>query len=106
MIQLLDNNILYKLGRNAKQNFELIDEATDINNNYWWFHLDELPSGHCIIFNEEIDKCMIKIASLLVKNNSKFKNQKVKIVYTQIKNVKKTKNLGEVLITNSKNFLI
>lgn len=106
MIQLLNNNILYKLGKNAKQNFELIDEAIDINNNYWWFHLDDLPSGHCIIFNEVIDESMIKMASLLVKNNSKFKNQKVKIVYTQIRNVKKTNNLGEVLITNSKNFYL
>jgi hypothetical protein len=34
MKNLLYNDILYKISRNAKENFQLIDEANDINNNY------------------------------------------------------------------------
>jgi predicted ribosome quality control (RQC) complex YloA/Tae2 family protein len=106
MKQLLHNNILYKIGRNAKENFQLIDEANDINDNFWWFHLDDFPSGHCVVFSEELNDEIINCACQLVKDNSKLKNEnKVKIVYTQIKNVKKTKILGQVLIIKP-NYLI
>ena len=110
MLIMIDNNITYKLGRNAQENFLLIDEALFINENYWWFHLDGIPSGHCIIFSEDINKEMIQYAGTLVKQYSKLKdnkdckkNKKAKIVYTQIKNVAKTKTVGQVLLTGLTN---
>lgn len=97
MIEIIDNNIKYKLGRNAKENFELIDEANDIDPDYWWFHLENNPSGHCIVHSTEIDKSKAIIAGSLVKSYSKLKDQKkVRVIYTQIKYIKKTKTLGEV----------
>jgi predicted ribosome quality control (RQC) complex YloA/Tae2 family protein len=99
MLTIQDNNIIYKLGRNAKENFEIIDDAQDTNPDYWWFHLDDHPSGHCIIHSDEITQQMVVTAANLVKQYSKLKaNKKVKIVYTQIKNVKKTKTIGQVLL--------
>ena len=99
MLTITDNEIIYKLGRNAKENFELIDDAQDANPDYWWFHLDGHPSGHCVIYYDDITNQMISIAANLVKQYSKLKtNKKVKIVYTQIKNIKKTKTLGQVLL--------
>lgn len=99
MLIITENNIIYKLGRNSKENFDLIDEAENINPDYWWFHLDDYPSGHCVIFSDDIDIQMILIASNLVKQYSKLKaDKKVKVAYTQIKNVKKTKILGRVLL--------
>ena len=101
MIEVLENKIKYKLGGNAKENFNLIDEANDINNEYWWFHLEDTSSGHCIVYSDNIDKEMILFASNLVKQYSKLKNQKkVKIIYTQIKNIKKQKTIGEVILLN------
>ena len=97
MLTIIENDITYKLGRNAKENFELIDDAQDANPDYWWFHLDEHPSGHCVIYSDIITNQMVAYAANLVKQYSKLKsNTKVKIVYTQIKNVKKTKTLGQV----------
>jgi predicted ribosome quality control (RQC) complex YloA/Tae2 family protein len=99
MLTITENNIIYKLGRNAKENFELIDDAQDANPEYWWFHLEDHPSGHCVIYAEEITNQMVSIAANLVKQYSKLKsNKKAKIVYTQIKNVKKTKTIGQVLL--------
>ncbi len=101
MLEIIENDIKYKLGRNAKENFELIDEAYELNNNYWWFHLEDYPSGHCIVHTELINKTIAQFAANLVKQYSKLKDQKkVKIIYTQIKFVKKNKTIGEVRILN------
>lgn len=96
IIENTDLKIIYKLGKNAKENHELIDYA---DQNDWWFHLEDYPSGHCIVERSEIEIEDIIFASTLVKENSKYKNfKKLSICYTQIKNIKKTKNPGEVKI--------
>ena len=59
MIKIINDNIVYKLGKNAKENFILIDEANDINSDYWWFHLEDHPSGHCIVHDKNIDKSSV-----------------------------------------------
>ena len=38
--------ITFRLGKNALENHELIDDADP---NDLWFHLDGFPSGHCIL---------------------------------------------------------
>ena len=97
MVKVENDNIIYKLGKNAKENFELIDEANDINSDYWWFHLKDHPSGHCIVHSDQMDKSKAIFAGTLVKLTSKLKDEKkVKIIYTQIKNITKTKTKGEV----------
>ncbi len=106
MRDFIEYNTKFKLGKNAKENHQLIDEYTDINPNYWWFHLDNHPSGHCVIESEEVTNEQIAYASSLVKEYSKQKNMKgVKIIYTQIKNVKKTKVLGQVIILGEAKFI-
>lgn len=106
MITQIKDNILYKLGKNAKENFRLIDEAQDLNDEYWWCHLSDHTSGHCIIFNDKIDNSMIQFAGRLIKENSKKKySKKVKIVYCQIKDLIKTKVIGEVIIKSNLNII-
>jgi predicted ribosome quality control (RQC) complex YloA/Tae2 family protein len=96
MLVVTNNEVVYRLGRNAKENFILIDEADPDD---WWFHLSDEPSGHCIIDSDIVDKEMIIFASNLVKEHSKLKNnKKVKIVYTQVKNLQKTKTVGQVIV--------
>ena len=106
MIQITNDNIIYKLGRNAKENFELIDEANDINSDYWWFHLEDHPSGHCLVHTDQIDKTIAVFAGSLVKSYSKLKNQKkVKIIYIQVKHIKKSKTIGEVILNQKPNVI-
>jgi predicted ribosome quality control (RQC) complex YloA/Tae2 family protein len=67
------NFVNYRLGENAHENHELIDDADKED---WWFHIDGYPSGHCIVEKINIDIEDIKFASNIVKENSKYKNQK------------------------------
>ncbi len=95
-----------EVGQNAKENWDLIDNSDP---NDLWFHLDEYPSAHVvlsqnILFSYEIPEYpnqIIAIASDYCKSYSKHaKNlSKVKIVYTQIKNLSKAKEIGSVNIS-------
>ncbi len=106
MLNIINDNIIYKLGRNAQENFKLIDEANEINSDYWWFHLEDHPSGHCIVHTKDLDKSVLIFAGSLVKSHSKLKNQKkVKIIYLQIKYIKKTKTVGEVILNLKPNVI-
>ena len=106
MINIINDDIIYKLGRNAQENFELIDEAKEIDDDYWWFHLEDHPSGHCIVHTKDLDKSEVIFAGSLVKSHSKLKNQKkVNIVYIQIKYIKKTKTIGEVILNQKPNVI-
>ena len=90
------NKTIFRLGKNAKENHQLIDDA---DKNDWWFHLSDYASGHCIVEKDKLNKEEIIYAAHLVKENSKYNNfKKLKICYTQIKNIKKTKKPGEVII--------
>lgn len=93
-----ENNKI-KIGKNAEENDLIIKEArqTDI-----WFHLDKFPSCHVIVSCSKefpITFEMITYCGLLVKENTKYRNlPKLKINYTEIKNVKRTEIKGKVLL--------
>ena len=93
-----DNNLI-KIGENAKDNDNIIKESkeTDV-----WFHISNLPSCHVIIEcskEHPINKQMIAHCANLTKENGKYKNiSKIKINYTEIKNVKRTLVPGKVMI--------
>lgn len=93
-----ENNKI-KIGENAEDNDQIIKEAkqTDV-----WFHLSNLPSCHVIIECSRdfpITSQMINYCGFLVKENTKYKNfQRVKVNYTEIKNVKRTEIKGKVIL--------
>jgi predicted ribosome quality control (RQC) complex YloA/Tae2 family protein len=92
-----ENNLI-RIGQNAEENHFIIKNS---NQNDIWFHLDKLPSCHVIISsnNQEITKNMIYYCADLVKNNTKYKNFKnVKVIYTEIKNIKCNDVKGAVII--------
>lgn len=101
---IVDNKIFeLKLGQNAIENDFILSKAKQNN---WWFHLDSFPSGHCIIFSEEINNEVINIAANMVKDNSKYKNLKnLKIIYLQVKNIKKTNEPGKVILKKNGNYI-
>jgi predicted ribosome quality control (RQC) complex YloA/Tae2 family protein len=94
-----------KVGTNANENWTLIDNSYPDD---LWFHLDNFASAHVVISQdtnaqEEIfyPNQIIGLAANYCKSNSKYgKNlYKVKIVYTEIKNLKKGKEVGSVYIS-------
>ena len=100
--QTFPNNII-KIGENARENDDLVaaSSQSDI-----WFHLDSLPSCHVVIkcdTKNPITKQMINYCAQLCKDNTKYRNQKVKVKYTEIKNVKRTTTPGMVTIKGKSN---
>lgn len=88
------SSITFILGENARDNHRIIDDA---DKNDWWFHIDDKSSSHCIVEVPDLTQEDIIFATDLIKSNTRHdKNKKVNFCYTQIKNIKKTKNPGQV----------
>ena len=90
---------LIKIGENPKDNDELVSKSKQ---NDVWFHLDSLPSCHVVIASSKqntVTKEMIRYCAILCKEHTKYRNNnKLKIIYTKIKNVKRTNVSGQVII--------
>ncbi len=100
-----ENNTIV-IGENQKDNDMIISTSmqTDI-----WFHLANLPSCHVILSctkKQSVTKKMIKYCAMLVKQHTKYKNRKVKVNYTTIKNIRKTNVAGEVIIKGKASGLV
>ena len=110
LIQGLDKEITFIIGKNKSENFEVIDMGGE---NDLWFHANDISSCHvvCLLSDADIDKkdlrYIIKTGALLCKNNTnKLKSMKnVEIIYTQIKNITKTDIEGCVLTQNTKSIV-
>lgn len=110
------NNVFFIVGKNKINNWEILDKYYLINNKYIWFHLRDFPSCYVIMLitmdelnmmENNIKNNYLYYGSELCKNNTNYKNfNKIKIIYTTINNLKKTKNVGEVKILDKKNILI
>lgn len=106
-IDLTYENNKIKIGKNAIDNDNIIKESkeTDV-----WFHISGLPSCHVIIecsTENPITKQMIYYCANLVKHNTKYKNiNKLKINYTNIKNVFRTDVPGKVILKGKINSII
>lgn len=95
------NDISFVLGKNSRENWEILDEYSKINSNYIWFHLNSFPSGYVIMLSENInDYNLLNYGALLCKDNTKYRNLKdLKICYTTLNKLKKTNKIGEVKIS-------
>lgn len=99
----LVNNILwdYAIGKNQKENDTLLSTSspTDI-----WFHLSHDSSPHLIVYNPDDIKLSLSAIRYFAKEVilAKYKTKKkgVEVMYTQMKNVKKTNVLGQVDVSN------
>jgi predicted ribosome quality control (RQC) complex YloA/Tae2 family protein len=111
LIQPLNREITFYIGKNQSENFEVIDKGSSHD---LWFHAKDDSSCHVIcklpndINNKKDLKYLIKKGALLCKTNTnKLKNiSNVEIVYTQIQNISKTQVPGCVLTKNTKTIVI
>jgi predicted ribosome quality control (RQC) complex YloA/Tae2 family protein len=94
---------VFIIGRNKEDNFRIIDESIET---YIWFHVENESSCHVILKNtnklHDIPIQVIKRGAYLCKINSNAKSGKTTIMYSQIKNVKKTDIMGQVLVSSYK----
>ena len=106
------NDIFYKIsvGKNKNENWNILDNASE---NDIWFHINNLPSCHVILhipdknIKDKIDNRVIKYVAEICKENSKYKNfKKIIIIYTKVKNVKKTKEIGCVITKLTKKIIV
>lgn len=101
MIEFEYNEVKYQVGESAKDNWDILDTASP---NELWFHLNSFPSPYVIMKIDESKikkkyQNYIKFGIQLCKEHSKYSNQKfIKTCYTQVKNVKKSDKIGEVII--------
>ena len=102
-------NIEFVIGKNARENFEIIDDAED---HHMWFHIEGQSSGHIIAkIDEDLDKktlrYIVKQGAVLCKQVSKYARLKnINIVYARIRDVEKTDTIGMVHVSNPKNVAI
>jgi predicted ribosome quality control (RQC) complex YloA/Tae2 family protein len=120
-IDWLNYEFTFYIGTNQRENFEVIDlgEPNDL-----WFHANNISSCHVVcnissFINEEkntenLEKItkkemnyIVKVGAFLCKKHTnKLKNMKnVEIMYTQIKNICKTKVDGCVTTQNVKKII-
>jgi predicted ribosome quality control (RQC) complex YloA/Tae2 family protein len=102
-----NRNIVYLVGLNAQDNFNVIDlgKQDDI-----WFHVTDLPSCHVVaqVADEEnLSKkelhTIIKRGAFLCKQHSAHSHvPKLQICYTKLVNVQKSSPVGTVITTNLK----
>lgn len=110
-IQGLKREIKFYIGQNKADNFGVIDMGKP---NDLWFHAGKgLSSCHVVCeMPEDITKkemqYIIKVGANICKiNTNKLKTlANVEIIYTKIKDVTKTKELGTVLTQNTKTQII
>lgn len=102
----LKREIIFYIGKNQSENFEVIDKGT---NDDLWFHAADVSSCHVVCqVPLDIDKkglrYIIITGALLCKNNTnKLKTMKnVNIVYTKIRNIVKTDVPGCVVTKDTK----
>ncbi len=101
------------VGTNAKENWDLIDKSDPDD---LWFHVDDLPSSHVFVRERllrtsseipDYPNQIISLAGDYCKSQSKFKDRtKLKIIYTQVSNIKKGRDIGSVIVSNSKHIFI
>ena len=99
MKEVTYNDIVYKVGKNANENWELLNE----NEDYIWFHLESFPSCYVICCHDDPTNEMITFGAKLCKENTKYRNfNNIKISYTPLSNLKKAEKVGAVYIKSKR----
>lgn len=100
-------NVMIYAGLNHLQNEYLTFKMA--NKNYWFFHVEQGPGAHVVVFSEQLDETLIRASAMIAAYHSSFKNSSsVAISYTKVKNIKKIPGgkPGKVIITNQKTIYI
>ena len=100
MKEIIIDDISFKIGQNAQENWELLS----LDENFTWFHLKSFPSCHVVIEKRDPTQEEIVNGANLCLENTKYRNLKnIKVNYTLLKNIKKADKVGSVhFVSNRK----
>lgn len=110
-----DQSIEICIGSSATENTQMIKDASQKD---YWFHLDDLPSPHGIIylsragldigkFDFEKEKNLIYQIGILVKEHSKYKKiSKLKVNYCPISKISHGNKPGQVILKKTPNTIV
>ena len=101
---MTEKQYFMQLGKNVAENNMLIDYTKEFHPEYIWLHLNDFTSGHVIIHctKNELTKDIINHAGQFCFSHTKHahfikkRTKKLKVIWTEVKNLKKTKIKGEV----------
>ena len=86
------NGVQISIGKNAKGNDFLCRNS---EKDEYWLHLQSESSPHAIVHTHIEDEDCLYYAANVLKQYSKLKHKNnVKVIYTQLENIKVTKTLG------------
>lgn len=89
------------MGENAIENDKLISSSHPMD---IWFHLDGVPSAHLVLKSggSKITKRCINEAGSILYGRSKRARRGMKVIYTEICNLRKTEKVGCVTTKNER----
>ena len=91
------------VGTSAVDNDLILYTAKKQDQNAWWFHLKSVPSAHVILFVPDPKDYLSHVKNIILDHTRKApRNQH--IIYTQVKNVSKTKTPGTVVPKHTKTY--
>jgi len=99
MKEIIDNNVIYRVGQNAEDNTQLIKESKQ---EWLWFHLTSFSSCHLVVCQPDVDNSIILHAANLVKKHSKYKFQNIGVSYCKISNLKHGGKAGSVSFVSNR----
>jgi len=96
MKTLYIENFVCLVGKNAQENWQLLQDA---NSNDILFHLTSFPSCYVILKDENLIHFQIiqKCAEICLENTKYKKLKNISVDYTEISNVKKGEERGELI---------
>ena len=112
IIEIEKIKIEYKIGENKWENDKLIDEGEEED---IWYHNGETSSCHVLCklpanvkIERKMRKVIIKEGAKLCKYHTKKTRSEhlTEIIYTELKNVKKTKIVGSVMAEYTKSIIV
>lgn len=106
-IYVEENNCEYDIyiGENKYDNVEIIKMSSQ---NDTWFHLNNFSSAHIVLRNngDKIPKKYIKEICAKFSYNKKGLPKRYTVIIAQIKNIKLTDKIGEVVVKKSEKITI
>jgi predicted ribosome quality control (RQC) complex YloA/Tae2 family protein len=94
------NGVLFTLGKNAVENWEIFDKADP---DHYFFHLSAFPSGYVYAATDSPTHEHITFASSLCKFGTKYKSLKdIKVDYCTFSNLEKGPTPGMVIFKSKR----
>ena len=105
------HNVKYYLGENAQDNWDLFEKSKKINENYIWFHLNSFSSPYVIMYAtmdeiKTMSNNYLNYGGVLCLKNSKYSYLRdTKIIYCELKKLKKGSKVGEIIVSGKKKLI-